>query len=136
MAFTKRQALQRDRLFGAALTVGLEDGFGRVTLERVAERAGVSKGGLLYHFNTKEDFVRDLLERYGEGGPGEAGGSSAGSEVDPFVVAVLIAAADNPDLLMPVAEKLGLRKGSPGSLTIERWKVVAHILQSRPGLAA
>lgn len=132
MAFTKRQTMQRDRLFGAALTVGLEDGFGRVTLERVAERAGVSKGGLLYHFNSKEDFVRDLLERYGEGAPGEAGAS----EVDPFVVAVLIAAADNPDLLIPVAEKLGLRTGSRGSLTIERWKVVAHILQSRPGLAA
>lgn len=131
MAFTKRQAMQRDRLFGAALTVGLEDGFGRVTLDKVAERAGVSKGGLLYHFNTKEDFVRDLLDRYDGRVSGESGENLARSEVDPFLVAVLIAAADNPDLLIPIAEKLGLRAGSRGSLGIERWKVVTHILLNR-----
>jgi AcrR family transcriptional regulator len=131
MAYTKRQAMQRDRLFGAALTVGLEDGFGRVTLEKVAERAGVSKGGLLYHFNTKEDFVRDLLDRYGGSAPGENGQRLAKGEVDPFIVAVLIAAADNPDLLVPIAEKLGLRESSSASLGMERWKVVAHILLSR-----
>jgi AcrR family transcriptional regulator len=30
-------------------------------LERVAERAGVSKGGLLYHFNTKEALVVEMM---------------------------------------------------------------------------
>ncbi|MCW2881027.1 MAG: putative transcriptional regulator, TetR family [Sphaerisporangium sp.] len=34
-----------------------------LTLSAVAERAGVSKGGLLYHFNTKEALIKGMIER-------------------------------------------------------------------------
>ena len=66
MAFTKRQTMQRDRLFGAALTVGLEDGFGRVTLERVAERAGVSKGRRLAEFIAQQGIQPHEVIAFGD----------------------------------------------------------------------
>ncbi|EME56823.1 TetR/AcrR family transcriptional regulator [Amycolatopsis decaplanina] len=41
----------------------IEQGPGGVTLEAVAARAGVSKGGLLYHFGSKDALVDGLMER-------------------------------------------------------------------------
>jgi AcrR family transcriptional regulator len=40
-----------------------KDGAAQLTLEKVAERAKVSKGGLLYHFPTKEQLVVGMIER-------------------------------------------------------------------------
>ncbi|WP_248958115.1 TetR/AcrR family transcriptional regulator [Sphaerisporangium perillae] len=40
-----------------------DQGAGCLTLSAVAERAGVSKGGLLYHFSTKEALIKGLIER-------------------------------------------------------------------------
>ena len=34
-----------------------------MTLQAVADEAGVSKGGLLYHFSSKSELVRGLVER-------------------------------------------------------------------------
>jgi AcrR family transcriptional regulator len=52
----------------AAASLVLRDGVGELTLERVAQEAGVSKGGLLYHFPTKvelvEALVEDILDRF------------------------------------------------------------------------
>jgi AcrR family transcriptional regulator len=47
----------------AAETLLAEQGAPCLTLSAVAERAGVSKGGLLYHFSTKEALIRGLIER-------------------------------------------------------------------------
>jgi AcrR family transcriptional regulator len=41
----------------------IEHGPASVTLEAVAARAGVSKGGLLYHFGSKEELLVGLIER-------------------------------------------------------------------------
>lgn len=44
------------------------EGILKLTLEAVAKRAGVSKGGLLYHFPSKEDLIKgmvvDLIKDY------------------------------------------------------------------------
>ncbi len=47
----------RDKILDAALAVVNEVGAPALTLDAVAERAGVSKGGLLYHFPFKEDLL-------------------------------------------------------------------------------
>lgn len=52
----------RQRLFSAAMRVVRERGVGRLTLDAVAEGAGVSKGGLLYHFPSKEALLIALAE--------------------------------------------------------------------------
>ena len=54
----------RNALLEAANTVILRDGIAHLTLEAVAKEAGVSKGGLLYHFPSKEALIRGLLEHY------------------------------------------------------------------------
>ena len=53
----------RDALLGAAKTILIEQGPARLTLDAVAERAGVSKGGLLYHFPSKAALVDGLAQR-------------------------------------------------------------------------
>jgi AcrR family transcriptional regulator len=53
----------RDRLLDAAETVVIEQGVNAMTLEAVAARARVSKGGLLYHFPSKEDVVLGMVSR-------------------------------------------------------------------------
>jgi AcrR family transcriptional regulator len=52
----------RRRLLEAAATVARRDGPRAVTLDAVAAEAGVSKGGLLYHFPTKDALVEALIE--------------------------------------------------------------------------
>jgi AcrR family transcriptional regulator len=47
----------RDKILDAALTLVQEIGAPALTLDAVAERAGVSKGGLLYHFPFKEELL-------------------------------------------------------------------------------
>ena len=53
---------KRDQLLAAALSVVRRDGTDALTLDAVAAAAGVSKGGLLYHFDSKEALVRGLVE--------------------------------------------------------------------------
>lgn len=53
----------RDRALDAACDLAVEGGSGGVTLDRVAARAGISKGGLLYHFPSKEALMKGMLDR-------------------------------------------------------------------------
>ncbi|SFN04735.1 DNA-binding transcriptional regulator, AcrR family [Actinomadura madurae] len=55
--------MKRQALLDAAESVLSEQGTQALTLIAVAERAGVSKGGLLYHFPTKEALVRAMVAR-------------------------------------------------------------------------
>ncbi len=50
-------------LLEAAAKVVLDKGVGSLTLEAVAHEAGVSKGGLLYHFPTKNKLIEGMIER-------------------------------------------------------------------------
>jgi AcrR family transcriptional regulator len=54
----------RDELLRATVRVVAEEGLPRLTLDAVARAAGVSKGGLLYHFPTKEALIRALIETF------------------------------------------------------------------------
>ena len=54
----------RERILEAAERVVGEVGAARMTLDGVAQAAGVSKGGLLYHFPSKESLLGALAKRY------------------------------------------------------------------------
>ncbi|HXZ60012.1 MAG TPA: TetR/AcrR family transcriptional regulator [Steroidobacteraceae bacterium] len=54
----------RDRLLDAAERVVVESGATHLTLDAVAKSAGVSKGGLLYHFPSKEALLEGMLSRH------------------------------------------------------------------------
>ena len=63
MGLTRRKEIDRDRILDAAEHVIVESGGRNFTLDAVAERAGISKGGLVYTFATKDGLVRAALER-------------------------------------------------------------------------
>ena len=52
----------RERIIEATTQVAADEGPAYLTLEHIAEVAGVSKGGLLYHFATKDDLFRAVIE--------------------------------------------------------------------------
>ncbi|MFH2067936.1 MAG: TetR/AcrR family transcriptional regulator [Candidatus Omnitrophota bacterium] len=52
-----------DNILGAAEAVVLKVGAAHLTLDSVARKAGVSKGGLLYNFPTKEILLKAMVSR-------------------------------------------------------------------------
>jgi AcrR family transcriptional regulator len=59
-----RRANSRNKILAAAADVAREAGPGSLSLDAVANRAGVSKGGLLYNFPTKAKLMQGLVENY------------------------------------------------------------------------
>jgi AcrR family transcriptional regulator len=56
----------QDRLLDAAEAVVVRQGIANLTLDAVAAEAGISKGGLLHHFPTKDRLVEALVTRAAE----------------------------------------------------------------------
>lgn len=54
----------KERIIQAANDVAVRDGVINLTLDAVAKEAGLSKGGLLYHFPTKEALVAALVDHF------------------------------------------------------------------------
>lgn len=54
----------KERILDAATLVVGETGAGHLTLDRVAALAGVSKGGLLYHFNNKQSLIEEMIAQF------------------------------------------------------------------------
>ena len=57
------RANARDRILDAALAVSEQIGAAHLTLDAVAAEAGVSKGGLLYHFASKDALLTAMVDR-------------------------------------------------------------------------
>lgn len=114
---------KREQLLSAAATIVRRDGSDALTLDAVASEAGVSKGGLLYHFDSKEALVAAMvallvddldaaLPRPTNTDPDTAGGSftraylAATADTDPaslaFSPGLLAAVAIAPDTLAPL----------------------------------
>jgi AcrR family transcriptional regulator len=54
----------RERIQAVALELFAEQGYEKTSLREIAERLGVTKAALYYHFKSKEDIVRSLVEDY------------------------------------------------------------------------
>ncbi|WP_298324429.1 TetR/AcrR family transcriptional regulator [Haloactinopolyspora sp.] len=61
----------RDVILDALQQLLIEQGLPAVTLEKVAAAANVSKGGLLYHFPTKEALITGLAQRLADAADAE-----------------------------------------------------------------
>lgn len=60
---TNKSATTKNQLLDAASEVVRKSGYQGLTLDAVAIEAGVSKGGLLYHYPSKEALVAALISR-------------------------------------------------------------------------
>ncbi|MCM3698906.1 TetR/AcrR family transcriptional regulator [Paenibacillus macerans] len=61
-----KKASKRNVILQAAAKVARESGVEHVTLDAVAQEAGVSKGGLLYHFPNKEELISGMVKQYSD----------------------------------------------------------------------
>jgi AcrR family transcriptional regulator len=59
-----RRGDTRARIQHVALEMFAERGYERTSLREIAERLGVTKAALYYHFKSKEDIVRSFTEDY------------------------------------------------------------------------
>ncbi len=114
----------RDAILDAAEAVVKDAGAAHLTLDAVAERAGVSKGGLLYNFPSKDALVEGMIarcvdrfeadRRRAEAGATLKGSRSLRAYVETSLndrsrprqvnTALLAAGANNPKLLAPLRE--------------------------------
>jgi AcrR family transcriptional regulator len=129
-------ASSRERILAAAVQVAIRDGVLAMTLEAVAREAGVSKGGLLHHFASKDELIAAMLEHYSlkvqraleaamaaDGNrrgrffrsyvrtilePALAGEPACPGLTDlpRFITAILAASANNPKLLAPLRARM------------------------------
>lgn len=114
----------KQRILQAAASVVDESGAAHLTLEAVAEAAGLSKGGLLYHFPNKRALLSGMLEYLLDRVQERAEQFTGGVEIPGIVAlieaqqardnvervmsrAILAAAAEDPSLLDPAREALG-----------------------------
>jgi AcrR family transcriptional regulator len=63
-AHAGRRGDTRARIQQVALELFAEQGYERTSLREIAERLGVTKAALYYHFKSKEDIVRSFTEDY------------------------------------------------------------------------
>lgn len=112
----------RDKIVAAAVELAREVGPGHVSLDAVAHRAGVSKGGLLYNFPSKQKLLEAIVSFHLETFETALAEKTASSLerpdsviaacVDLFEIeckegalpasGFLAALVENPDLLLPV----------------------------------
>jgi AcrR family transcriptional regulator len=64
LAHGSRRGDTRARIQQVALELFAEQGYERTSLREIAERLGVTKAALYYHFKSKEDIVRSFTEDY------------------------------------------------------------------------
>lgn len=57
----------RSKIQDVALELFGEQGYDKTSLREIAERLGVTKAALYYHFRTKEEIVTSLFQAAGEG---------------------------------------------------------------------
>lgn len=64
MRRTKEEAMRtRETVLKAAAQIIARFGMNAFTIESVAQEAGVTKGGVLHHFPSKEDLINGLVEQ-------------------------------------------------------------------------
>jgi len=77
----------RERILGAATTLLLDRGYGATSVDEICRAAEVTKGGLFYHFESKETLVSAAVERFFSGLV--AAGEAARADTDPGAFAAL-----------------------------------------------
>ncbi|WP_374311874.1 TetR/AcrR family transcriptional regulator [Dongia sp.] len=113
----------REQIIDAALSVVRTQGVSALTLDEAARVAGISKGGVLYHFKSKEALIQGMVARlssqcenlqqahYDQLPPGPnrwaralvaTSFDPAAPTMDPAGCALLAAIATNPSLLEPL----------------------------------
>ncbi|MBV9657366.1 MAG: helix-turn-helix transcriptional regulator [Verrucomicrobia bacterium] len=149
-----RRPDSRDALLAAAEAVVLKAGAAHLTLDAVAEKAGVSKGGLLYHFPNKAALLEAMVARQiarcetAENAVRDTLPETPGKPLQAYVLAalreqadtrricsaLLAAAANNPKLLAPARENFRRRLNALAKSTGGNFARAAAVCLATDGL--
>ncbi|MDA8370504.1 MAG: TetR/AcrR family transcriptional regulator [Nocardiopsaceae bacterium] len=105
----------RDRILDALQDIVIEDGASAVTLEAVAAAAGVSKGGLLYHYPSKAALMIGLIRRLADRVEDEFREAAEGPEgvVRVFLRTSLPESSEEAELYWSIIAALRSKEGMP-----------------------
>lgn len=95
-AMTSAPPDRQDHVLDAAFHVFATYGFRRVTMEDIAQKAGLSRTALYQHFRNKEDIFRSLSDRYFRTCVAAMADALAGDGPDEALLAAAFAAKDGP----------------------------------------
>lgn len=56
----------KEKIFEATQVLFLKKGYAGTSVENIIEAVGITKGAFFYHFKSKEDLAKALIERYAE----------------------------------------------------------------------
>jgi AcrR family transcriptional regulator len=120
-------------VLAAAAEIVATEGAAKLTLDAVAERIGLSKGGILHHFATKDSLIAAMIEQVaaqfeadlakhmqGESGPGSFARAFLRACLDPegaltrtikVSAGILAAVAINSQLLAPLRRRYDVWRG-------------------------
>jgi AcrR family transcriptional regulator len=135
-----RPPASREKVLDAAERVVAQLGAGRLTYDQLVKESGVTRGGITYHFPTKEALLKALMERdmqqweamelqfrprLKNANTAALIGSlramtNTSDDKRRFVAGMLSAVTHDPDLLEPVrqmhAERFGGMRGTPSEI--------------------
>jgi AcrR family transcriptional regulator len=135
-------AARRAQIVAAAIETIAEVGYGHASLARIAERLGISKGVISYHFAGKEELVREVIaEVYAAAGvfigPRMEAASSAAARLAAYIEAEIDFLRAYPAHLRAAVEIFSNFRTSEGKLHYDgaseeepRLALVEAILQS------
>ncbi len=118
------------QLLEAAADIVNEQGSDFLTLDAVAERAGVSKGGLIYHFKNKNALIKGLVEHANQmyrdnvDRHVDAGDDSDGRWLRAFIEATRQNRVDNANITSGMLAAQGINREllSPLQQTYTEWQ--------------
>jgi TetR/AcrR family transcriptional regulator, transcriptional repressor for nem operon len=61
---SSRGELTRQKILDATQEVILQQGYSQASVDRVLEKSGLTKGAFFYHFKSKNDLIKALIDRY------------------------------------------------------------------------
>ena len=128
------RASKRTEILAAAVEVAEAEGYGGVTLEAVAESAGITKGGLMYHFGTKEALLLGIQQHLAAEWERElerAAGGMTAAECSPrermaAYVRVSANQATRAELVMQLEAANDPTLGEPWIAVFQRWRPAAE----------
>lgn len=126
----------KSSLLEAAAALARSDGVTALGVEKVIQKAGVSKGAFFYHFATKEEMVRALLDHVSQRCMRQVDEAVAQGErfTDAFVDMILEEVRDNGALIAVLVASVSLDPSLKVLLT-ERMRLIRNRMIEEDGMS-
>lgn len=129
----QKQAETRGRLLAAAQKLFLEEGYLAVSIDRVAEAAGFSKGAFYSNFACKEDILLEILNRHGRASlagllAAIEAGEEAGTVIDAIADWATAAAREGSWSLLVLDYARYAAPGRPDTVFRVHWRTLGEKL--------